>query len=179
MSQQLRSYAASGGFFNSTVPAITLPDTFAPSVVSVIAVVAWYGSLMITLIAASYAMLVKQWLREYLALDSSSSLARLRVRCFRYPALVMWKVFEIVAILPLLLQLALDLFFLGLCFFASEIHPAVKWTVYTLVIIWAVLFLVATLAPVLSAHYPYKKTLLKSTMKRLRSYAVVVHNVSD
>ena len=128
----------------------------------------WFASLMISLIAASYAMLVKQWLREYLANRDPSPLTRLRIRCFRYPALADWKVFEIVGALPLLLQLAFGLFFLGLCYFASSIHPVVQWTVIPLVVIWALLFVAATFAPILSASCPYKTTFLKDALKRMR-----------
>lgn len=167
VSQQLSSYTMGGQFSNSTIPSFTLP-TFTPLKSMVIANVTWFGSLTISLMAASYGMLVKQWLREYLANHDASPLTRLRIRCFRYPALAKWKVFEIVAVLPLLLQLALGLFFLGLCYFASTIHPAVQWTVIPLVTIWAVLFLAATFAPVLSADCPYKTTFLKDIMKRLR-----------
>ncbi|KAK7690680.1 hypothetical protein QCA50_005779 [Cerrena zonata] len=168
ISQQLSSYTTNSGFSNSTIPAFTFPGPFIPSRASIIANVAWFGSLTITLMAASYGMLVKQWLREYLTLDYTSPLERLRVRSFRYPALATWKVFEIVAILPLLLQLSLGLFFLGLCFFASSIHPAVQWTVIVLVLFWVSLFAIATIAPISSPSCPYKTTFLKNAMKRLR-----------
>ena len=134
----------------------------------------WFASLMISLIAASFAMLVKQWLREYLANQEASPLARLRIRCFRYPALSKWRVFEIVAALPLFLQSALALFFIGMCYFASSIHPVVKWTVIPLVAIWALLFIAVTLAPVLSSSCPYKTTFLKEIMVRLRHTRVAL-----
>ena len=82
--------------------------------------------------------------------------------------------FEIVAALPLLLQSALGLFFVGLCYFASTIHPVVEWTVIPLVAIWAFLFVVVTLAPILSSSCPYKTTFLKDIMVRLRRTRYVV-----
>lgn len=136
--------------------------------------VAWFGSLILSLMAASYGMLVKQWLREYLAYQDASPLARLRLRCIRYPALAKWGVFEIVAVLPLLLQAALGLFFLGLCFFASTIHPAIAWTIIPLVIVWVFLFLTATISPVFSPRCPYKTTFLKDFMKKSRRFIFFV-----
>ncbi|KAK7690877.1 hypothetical protein QCA50_005979 [Cerrena zonata] len=182
ISQQLSSYTTTGQVSNSTIPAFVLPNAtdFAPSSPIIITNVAWFGSLTISLMAASYGMLVKQWLREYLAYRDASPIARLRVRLFRYPALAEWKVFEIVAMLPLLLQIALGLFFLGLCFFASSIHPAVKWTIIPLVVIWASLFLIATFAPIFSSRCPYKTTFLKDIMKRLRRVIfIVLHKVKN
>ncbi|KAK7681793.1 hypothetical protein QCA50_015140 [Cerrena zonata] len=167
VSQQLSSYHVNGQFSNSTISSFSLP-TFIPSKSMIIVNMMWFGSLTISLMATSYGMLVKQWLREYLANRDASPLARLRIRCFRYPALAKWKVFEIVAILPLLLQLALGLFFVGLCYFASSIHPAIQWTVIPLVVIWASLFISATFAPIVSASCPYKTTFLKDVLAQLR-----------
>lgn len=168
MSQQLSSFTVTGGFSNNTTPPFVFQDEFVPPRALIIANVAWFGSLTITLMASSYGMLVKQWLREYLSIDYTSPLECLRVRSYRYPALRRWKVFEIVAILPLLLQLALGLFLIGLCFFASSIHYTVQWTVTTLVVIWASLFMTTTFAPILSPRCPYKTTFLIHRMKRMR-----------
>ena len=167
ISQQLNSYTLNGSFMNNTIPPF-IPEPFTPSETTVVANATWFASLMISLIAASYGMLVKQWLREYLANRDSSPLTRLRIRCFRYPALAKWKVFEVVAILPLLLQLALGIFLVGMCYFASSIHPTVQWTVIPLVAVWAALLIASTFAPVFSARCPYKTTFLKGPMVKLR-----------
>ncbi|THG99340.1 hypothetical protein EW026_g2989 [Hermanssonia centrifuga] len=109
MTSQTHSYTISNGLINSTAP---LPSLYAnnelvPLTADICNNVLWFSSLMISLMAASFGILVKQWLREYLAGEYTSPLARLRVRQFRNPGLTDWKVFEIAAILPLLLQLAL------------------------------------------------------------------------
>ena len=167
VSQQLSSFNTNGQFFNSTIPAFTFPE-FTPLKVNLIINATWFASLILSLMAASYGMLVKQWLREFLATQEASPLVRLRIRCFRYPALAKWKVFEIVAALPFLLQLSLGLFFIGLWYFASSIHPVIEWTVGPLVVIWALLFLAATFAPIFSTNCPYKTTFLKDLMVHLR-----------
>ena len=94
-------------------------------------------------------MLVKQWLREYMAFESSAPQARLRVRHYRYLALQRWQVFEIAAVLPgpLFQQLALGLFFVGLCYFTASVHESTGRTTLPLVSAWAFLFITVTLLP--------------------------------
>ena len=131
----------------------------------------WIASLIFSIMTASLGILVKQWLKEFLAANdvATSPQAHLRIRFFRYPGLKSWKVFEFVAMLPMLLQLALGLFLLGLCFFTSSIHVSIRYTSLPLVSFWATIFLLVTLAPAFSPQCPYKTTFLKSTMRSLRT----------
>ena len=117
---------------------------------------------------ASFGMLVKQWLREFLAGEYISPRAKLRTHFYRYLGLVRWRVFELVAILPLLLQLSLALFFIGLCFFTWSIHRSVGLTSLALVTIWISFTTFATLSPLLSPRCPYKTTFVKHLMRLLR-----------
>ncbi|KAI0797270.1 hypothetical protein BC629DRAFT_258597 [Irpex lacteus] len=111
--------SSNGSPGNSTI--LQLPDTqspdtaslFQPSSADIRVNVLWFASLLFSLIAASFGILVKQWLREYMAVQNTSPQARLRLRHLRYPELAKWKVFEIAALLPLILQLSLSLFLLG------------------------------------------------------------------
>ncbi|PSR78467.1 hypothetical protein PHLCEN_2v7410 [Hermanssonia centrifuga] len=170
MSSQTHSYTISNGLINSTAPLPSLyaKNEFVPLTADICNNVLWFSSLMISLMAASFGILVKQWLREYLAGEYTSPLARLRVRQFRNPGLTDWKVFEIAAILPLLLQLALGLFFLGLCFFTSNVHPSIANTTRILAGGWAFLFTLVAIAPIFSPRCPYKIVLLKSAMRAIR-----------
>lgn len=129
--------------------------------------VLWFASLVISLITASFAMLVKQWLREFLVVEVPSPQARLRVRHFREPQLIKWKVYEISAMLPLLLQLSLGLFFLGLCYFTAAIHSSIGYTTLPLVVGWALFFFTATALPVFFPRCPYRTTLLKAAVAQL------------
>ncbi|KAI0093777.1 hypothetical protein BDY19DRAFT_274419 [Irpex rosettiformis] len=130
----------------------------------------WFGSLLLSLIAASFSMVVKQWLREYLAVNNPSAQARLRVRQFREPSLGNWKVFEIAAALPFLLQLALVLFFAGLCIFTASVHTVVGATSFTLVLAWALCFITVTFLPIFFPHCPYKTTFLKAALRWIRAW---------
>ncbi len=168
ISSQTNSYAIHDGFLNSTARSTASSQPFEPSLAALRVNILWFASLIFSLATASFSMLVKQWLREYMAGEFTSPQARLRVRQFRHPALSHWKVFEIAAMLPILLQLSLGLFFLGLCFFTWSVHPSIGRTTTPLVAGWAFLFLFATFAPIFSSRCPYKTTLLKDTMKSVR-----------
>ena len=85
----------------------------------------WYSSLVCSLITASLAIVVKQWLREYLAQDWITPQERCRIRHYRYLGLVQWHVLDIAALLPFILKLALLLFFIGLSDFLWPLHPVV------------------------------------------------------
>ncbi|CAL1712638.1 unnamed protein product [Somion occarium] len=120
------------------IAASTCP--FQPSLAARRVNIFWFASLILSLVTASFGMLVKQWLREFLSGGFALPQTRLRIRYFRYLGIIKWRVFEIAALLPLLLQLALALFFAGLCIFASDIHSSIGSTSIMLVSIWAILF---------------------------------------
>lgn len=155
-------YAIYAGTINATsTPTTPSPAATGPSANDIRVNVLWFASLMISLIAASFAIVVKQWLREYLSVQSPAPQARLRVRHLRYPQLSVWKVFEIAAILPLLLQLSLGLFFVGMCYFTSAIHSSIGYTTLPLVIGWALCFLCSAALPFIFPRCPYRTPLLK------------------
>lgn len=156
---------------NSTYPPFVLPSpdatsqAFQPSATDIRVNVLWFASLIFSLITASLGILVKQWLREYLAIDNRSPVARLRIRYYRHPKLKNWKVLEIAAALPLLQQLALALFFIGLCYFTASIHGSVGYTSLPLVAAWAFFFSTVTILPIFFPGCPYKTALLKPVLE--------------
>lgn len=113
---------------------------------------------------------MKQWLREYLALEYAAPRERLRARQYRNPALAEWRVFEIAAALPLLLQISLGLFFLGLCFFTSAVHSSIGHTTVPVVAAWVFLLLTTTIAPLFSPRCPFRMTFLKGALRVGRRY---------
>jgi hypothetical protein len=177
MVRQTHSYTINAGFLNSTTSLVIEAPPFEPTLNAVRVNALWFTSLIVSLISASFGILVKQWLREYLAGEYTSPQARLRVRHFRNPGLLDWKVFEIASILPLMLQFALALFFIGLCLFTADVHSTVGHITLPLVLGWAFLFIVASIAPAISPRCPYKTTLLKSVMKDFRTalYHSILH----
>lgn len=159
VSQQL-----SNATYQPPASILATPTTppFRPSPNDIRVNVLWFASLIFSLITASFGILVKQWLREYLAVTYPSPYARLRIRHYREPGLIQWQVFEIAAVLPLLQQLSLALFFIGLCYFTASVHESVGNTSLPLVAAWGFCLLVVTILPVFFPRCPYKTTLLKS-----------------
>ena len=132
-------------------------------------------------------MLVKQWLREYLSGHFALGRSHLRLRFFRYIGMIKWRVFKIASLLPLLLQLALALFFAGLCIFSTHIDPHLGSLTTSLVSTWAILLLLILVAPAMSPRCPYKVTFLKDFMHLVRlflgkhlhvKYGIVAHQSS-
>lgn len=127
----------------------------------------WFASLVISLATASFGIIVKQWLDDYLAIGIPAPRARLRLRHFREPQIRGWKVYELAACLPLLLHISLGLFFVGLCYFTSDIHATIGRTTVPLVVGWAVCLFTATSLPFFFPRCPYKIPLVKEPMARL------------
>ncbi|KAI0759638.1 hypothetical protein BC629DRAFT_1295315, partial [Irpex lacteus] len=152
---QTASYNFEAGMLNSSASPLVV-EAFQASSTDIRVNVFWFASLLFSLITASFGILVKQWLREYLAAENPSSQARLRVRHLRHPQLSQWKVFEIAAVSPLLLQLSLALFFIGLCFFTASVHPSVKYTTLPLVVGCAFCLCTVTILPLFFPQCPYR-----------------------
>ncbi|KAK0437931.1 uncharacterized protein EV420DRAFT_1280347, partial [Desarmillaria tabescens] len=77
----------------------------------------WLTSLVLSLTTALIAVLVKQWLHHYTALPSGTPRDRNHIRQFRYAGFQKWQVFVIVGLLPVIMHVALAIFFLGLVVF--------------------------------------------------------------
>ena len=164
---QTASYTITSMSMNSTIhisdpPAFVAPD-WAIRVNGL-----WFASLVVSLSTASLSMLVKQWLREFLAVEWLSPQERLRAHQYRKFGLEKWKVLEIAAVLPMLLQVSLGLFFAGLCFFIASFDGRMARTTVSLVTGWAFFVIATTLLPLCSPRCPYKMPLLKSVMRAAR-----------
>ncbi|KAK0229671.1 hypothetical protein EDD85DRAFT_890010 [Armillaria nabsnona] len=111
----------------------------------------WFLSLLLALSSASTGMLCKQWLREYIRDAGRSSKDALCVRQMRLEGLSAWKVEGIISTIPLLLQIALILFFIGVLelLWPLERTVAIPCTIVAAFVILFLLF--TTLAP--SAQY--------------------------
>jgi len=100
-----------------------VPAEFSPPEYIVIVNALFYASLGVMILAAFIAMLIKSWVREFDRSLRAMSLPeqRAKTREFRYLGMERWKLPEMVAVLPLLLQLSLLLFSIGLVVFLFQI----------------------------------------------------------
>lgn len=118
----------------------------------------WFSSLVFSLVSASLAILVKQWLQEYSAAISSQPRERTRIRQYRFDGLVRWRVNRIIMLLPLLLQIALILFFAGLLVLLWSLNIVVAGIVTVLIAIWIAFWLFTIVVPALHVDCPYKSS---------------------
>ncbi|KAJ3479857.1 hypothetical protein NLI96_g8764 [Meripilus lineatus] len=169
ISMQLSSLSINSGFINSTY---ILPPSipFSPPTSAVVISVLWSMSLVISLVTASLGMLVKQWLREYHSKANVSPEQCCQIRMFRAPGLRKYKVAEIADFLPILLQIALILFFVGLILSYRSIHTTIATVVSILIAIWLSFVVGTTLLPIFSPSCPYKTPLLKSMFSQFRGF---------
>lgn len=166
-----QNYSVNAGFYNATLPYPTHAPFEAPLWALRVNGL-WFASLVCSLATASIGMLVKQWLREFLAIEWISPRERLRARHYRAPGLATWKVFEIAAALPLLLHLSLALFFAGLCVFTAAIDERIGRSTIPLICAWAFLLITSLLSPLISPRCPYKIPLLKPLVQAGRRFLV-------
>lgn len=124
---QTSSYQFNNGYLNATFSPSQVPP-FQAAKSDVRVNVCWFASLMLSLSSASFGILVKQWLRELLSISYISPQERIRIRDARVQGLESWKLFEIASLLPILLQISLALFFVGLCFFTEAVHSSISTT---------------------------------------------------
>ncbi|CAL1716753.1 unnamed protein product, partial [Somion occarium] len=168
ISQQLRMLAVPSVSNITSVPPGPLGDFHAtPSNVRINTL--WFASLICSLMTASLGILIKQWLHEYTAHNNRSTRTYLRIRHFRFQGLIDFHVFEIAAFLPMLLQIALGLFFAGLGVFLHLFNDLVAWVAIGLILAWfSSLTIMSVILPAILSRCPYKLPVLKGVMHVIR-----------
>ena len=107
---------------NSSLGPYVQPD-FSPPEYIVVVNALFYASLGVMLLAAFIAMMIISWVREFDHGLGAISLPEQRAttREFRYLGMERWKLHEMVAMLPLLIQASLLLFAIGLVLFLFNV----------------------------------------------------------
>ncbi|KAF8882145.1 hypothetical protein BD779DRAFT_1473109 [Infundibulicybe gibba] len=126
--------------------ATTLP-AFSPSAASIRINIFWFLSLTFSLTAGLLGILCKQWLRRYQRDASLSHEKGLALRQFRYDGLVQWKVLDILGGLPMLLEIGLMFFFLGLADFLQDLKMEVAIPIIILISAGIGFLVITTSAP--------------------------------
>ncbi|PBK78673.1 hypothetical protein ARMSODRAFT_925129 [Armillaria solidipes] len=144
-----------------TIPVSSLnPQTaFVPAATDVWVNGLWFTSLFLSLTTALVAVLVKQWLHHYVVLPSGTPRERCFVRQYRYLGFQKWRVEVIVGVLPVLMHLALALFFIGLSLFLHPLRAALSWVVWTGTVILIVAYVIVTILPMCNPQCPYRTPL--------------------
>jgi hypothetical protein len=121
----------------------------------------WIISLVLTLIVALVSSLVKQWIHYYVADATGSPRTRACVRQYRLMGLRKWRVTYLVGFLPVLMNISLLLFFIGLILFFQGLEGSAVITILiTCMTSLSFAFYIGTSSlPVWDAQCPYKTSL--------------------
>lgn len=141
----------SGQLANSVYGTASAPfrkDVFKPTAAAVRVNIFWFLSLVLSLTAVLLGIVCSQWLREFQADVTQHPLnMAISIRQIRYEGLVKWKVPQIISSLPVLLQVSVILFFVGLFDALHERNAMVSYVILFPMSL-AVLFLaITTFAP--------------------------------
>ncbi|KAK0463650.1 uncharacterized protein EV420DRAFT_1100725 [Desarmillaria tabescens] len=157
--------AIANGSSVDAIPVSSLsPQTaFVPSATDVWVNGLWFTSLFLSLTTALVAVLVKQWLHHYIILPSGTPRDRCFVRQYRYMGFQKWHVEVIVGLLPVLMHLALALFFVGLSLFLHPLRAALSRVICTGTVLLIVAYTVMTILPMCFPQCPYRTPLCDLT----------------
>lgn len=173
ISQQLASYSVGAQFVNSTMQPVS-SEPFVPDQRVVQLNVLWVVSLTLSVMAAFFTITVQQWLRRIplpLHLTVREAVRLWRLRRF---GLIAWKVPAIISLLPVLVQLSVVLFLVGLYLLLETLNET---TARVLLIFGSSslgLFVVTAALPLLFSTCPYKSPVVPAVISMTQLSAVPV-----
>ena len=126
----------------------------------------WFLSLVLSLVTALFALLVKQWLRRYM---SWTAVTRPRdsvaLRQFRYDALSRWQVFRTIGTLPLLIQIAVILFLVGVVDLLWSLNTVVAAVVTIVITVSLSMAIGSAILPSFMPNCPYRSPVAWTTSR--------------
>ena len=123
--------------------------------------------------------MVKQWLHELTIGVSGTSRESARIRQYRLNGLKRWHVGSIVIIIPILLQLALFLFLVGLVMLLWTLDGTVAAVITALVGLLFVFVIAATVLPVVRVDCSYRSPQALGIFIVVRAFKRSVMNLAD
>ncbi|KAF9479803.1 hypothetical protein BDN70DRAFT_773496, partial [Pholiota conissans] len=149
--------------FPPSVDPASITTPFSQSRSSVVITGLWLISLILSLTVVLIGTIALQWLREHHSYPGYSSKEILTILHMRLEAIEAWRVPLIFASLPVLLQFALILFFIGLIYFALLLGSGISIIVSIFVGITFFFYIASTSLPTLQMLSfltgPYPKTI--------------------
>ncbi|KAJ3532335.1 hypothetical protein NM688_g7439 [Phlebia brevispora] len=158
VSHQLSSLTLINGVLTFTAPP-AVPPPFTPQPIYIRINMLWFLSLAMSLVAALLAIVIQQWMLVYQSSAYTSVQQAVRLRQLRYYAMRRWGVPWIVATVPILLQVALTLFFAGGWLFLQSLNKTVFTPYATLIAISLGALGGSFVASSISSRCPYKSPL--------------------
>ncbi|KAF8915696.1 hypothetical protein CPB85DRAFT_398091 [Mucidula mucida] len=153
------SMAAGSSGPNLTAPSVDPTMVYSPDTVTVWVNGLWAVSLAASLIVAFAAVLVKPWLRHYASLPSGTPGARSHIRHYRFMGLEKWRVSVIIGLLPIIMNISLTLFFVGLILFFVPLQTSLASVISAITLTVTVLYFVSNAMPIFYPQCPYQTPL--------------------
>ena len=143
-----------------SIPSTPLPPLFHPSASDVRVNVFWFVALAFSLLAAFLALLVQQWVRDYMYASERyrDPLKSARLRQYMYEGFETWHMLRVAEAVPGFLHLSLFLFFVGLADSLLNINTKVAISTIFPIGISSLLYIFSTFAPIIFPQSPYKNT---------------------
>ncbi|TFK86470.1 hypothetical protein K466DRAFT_600303 [Polyporus arcularius HHB13444] len=174
--RQISAQLATGSVSLANATSTLTSEPFRPDPRHVRINILWFSSLVLSLVSASIGILTKQWLREYISNTASSARENARIRQLRHEGFAHWQIPLTIALLPILLQVAMALFFAGLLDLLWTLNHAVAGVITVLVSISLSFLVITTIMPTMRGDCPYKSPqamgvfLLVQALTRLASW---------
>ncbi|EJD44291.1 hypothetical protein AURDEDRAFT_23659, partial [Auricularia subglabra TFB-10046 SS5] len=146
---QIAQSVSSNGTNVTTIP---IPSGL-PGPVSLRINVYWFLALSLSLGAALVAILCKQWIREFERNTGLPPREYVGIRHTKLEGLENWRVGGIISLLPLLLQLALAIFALGVLELLWQLHSVVAAVVCAPTILAFLFYVATTILPAVQYQY--------------------------
>ncbi|KAF9018117.1 hypothetical protein BDP27DRAFT_1440294 [Rhodocollybia butyracea] len=136
----------------------------------------WFTSLVISLSVALFAVLAKQWLRQYMSIITGTPEDQAYIRQFRFDGLEKWQVQPLIGMLPTFLHLALILFLAGLVIFLLPLSTTMAYVVGAISVTVVVLYLTATVLPLFTVQCSYRTTLTHLLYSAIYTMITLAHD---
>ncbi|PVF91190.1 hypothetical protein CPB86DRAFT_820683 [Serendipita vermifera] len=153
---------------NSSFPAFE-PTPYETPPFAIVVNGLFFTSLSCALIAALLAVLALQWVANYdMGLNTSSSEKRALQRHMRLMGIQKWKMSELIALLPLLIFVALFLFFIGIADWLWHMNRAISGIVMGGIGIGFLLYTITNLISMVNVDAPFRTPISKEIPEIIR-----------
>ncbi|KAJ4470958.1 hypothetical protein J3R30DRAFT_3803695 [Lentinula aciculospora] len=143
----------------TTIPSIGVINTaFSPAINDLWLNGLWFTSLVLSLSVALFAVLAKQWMRQYMSIITGTPVERVFIRQYRFNGFKKWHVQAIIGILPVMLHLALVLFLLGLVIFLIPLNVVMACIIGAITAVVIILYVAASCTPLFIVQCAYRTT---------------------
>ncbi|KAF5393063.1 hypothetical protein D9757_001111 [Collybiopsis confluens] len=135
----------------------------------------WAVSLTFSLVVALASVLIKQWLRRFLAFRSGTPAERSHLRQYRFMGFETWQVSAIVGSLPVIMHLSLALFFAGLVLFFIPLHFALSCVIGGISLVAYTLYFISNILPIFYPRCPYRTPLSVFFLLLAKYFQLISH----